>query len=130
NLKTRGGYWEGPPFGGGRYVFEYRGENKSLQEAIDLFARIKSRELRLVVHDGKNKGFFCGDEKTKDAAGMDWSFTVWTPANFQRLYGGGSIELISAADPSGNLGKSIEPPTIDGYLGSGRINWKQIKVPS
>src|SRR5690242_17725268 len=22
NLKQRAGYWEGPPFGGGRYVFE------------------------------------------------------------------------------------------------------------
>ena len=130
NLKTRAGYWEGPPFGGGRYVFEYQGDNKALQEAIDLFARIKWPELRVIVHDGQNKGFFFNDEKNKDAPGMDWSFTVWTPANFNRLYGGGNIEIISAADPSGNLGKSIEPPTIDVYLGAGRIDWKQIKVPS
>jgi hypothetical protein len=131
NLKTRAGFWEGPPFGGGRYVFEYKGDNKALQEAIDLFARINSPELRVVVHDGQNKGFFCGGgEKDKDApAGMDWSFTVWTPANFHRLYGGGNIAIISAADPSGNLGKFIEPPTIDVYLGAGRIDWKQIKVP-
>jgi hypothetical protein len=121
NLKTRAGFWEGPPFGGGRYVFEYQGDNKALQEAIDLFAKIKSPQLRIVVHDGKNKGFI---------ADMDWSFTVWTPANFHRLYGGGNIAIISAADPSGNLGKSIEPPTIDVYLGAGRIDWKQIKVPA
>jgi hypothetical protein len=120
NLKTRAGFWEGPPFGGGRYVFEYQGDNKALQEAIDLFAKIKSPQLRIVVHEGKNKGFI---------ADMDWSFTVWTPANFQRLYGGGNMAIISAADPSGNLGKSIEPPTIDVYLGPGRIDWKQIKVP-
>ena len=39
NLKTRIGWWEGPPFGGGRYVFEYQGDNKALQEAIDLLQR-------------------------------------------------------------------------------------------
>lgn len=128
NLKTRAGYWEGPPFGGGRYVFEYQGDNKALQEAIDLFARIKWPELRVVVHDGENKGFTFRDEKDENAPGMDWSFTVWTPANFYRLYSGGN-HLISAADPSGNLGKPIEPPTIDVYLGGGRIDWKQIKVP-
>src|SRR3954469_21184399 len=63
NLKTRAGFWEGPPFGGGRYVFEYQGDTKALQEAVDLFAKIKSPELRVVVHDGQNKGFFFNDEK-------------------------------------------------------------------
>jgi hypothetical protein len=129
NLKTRAGFWEGPPYGGGRYVFEYQGDDKALQEAIDLFARIKSPELRVVIHDGQNKGFFFNDAKNQDAPGMDWSFTVWTPANYHHLYGGGNSAIISAADPSGNLGKPIEPPTIDVYLGAGRIDWKQIKVP-
>src|SRR5690348_1330198 len=54
NLKTRAGYWEGPPFGGGRYVFEYQGDNKALQQAIDLLAKIKSPELRVIIHEGKN----------------------------------------------------------------------------
>ncbi|HEY7119810.1 MAG TPA: carboxypeptidase regulatory-like domain-containing protein [Tepidisphaeraceae bacterium] len=130
NLKTRAGFWEGPPFGGGRYVFEYQGDNAALQDAIDLFAKVKSPELRVIIHDGRNKGFFCGgNDKDKDAPGMDWSFTVWTPENFHRLYSGGNREIISAADPSGNLGKAIEPPTIDVYLGAGRIDWKQIKLP-
>jgi hypothetical protein len=130
NLKTRAGFWEGPPFGGGRYVFEYQGDNKSLQEAVDLFAKIKWPRLSIIIHDGQNKGFFFNDAKDKDGTGMDWSFTVWTPANYQHLYGGGNIEIISAADPSGNLGKTMEPPTIDVYLGGGRIDWKQIKVPA
>ena len=108
NLKTRAGYWEGPPYGGGRYVFEYAGDNKALQEAIDLFAKIKWPEC-VIVHDGQNRGFFFSDEKNKDRPGMDWSFTVWTPANFRHLYGGGNTAIISAADPSGNLGKAIEP---------------------
>jgi hypothetical protein len=128
NLKTRAGFWEGPPFGGGRFVFEYRGDSRALQEAIDLFGKIKSPELRIIVHDGTNRGFFFGQEK--DGPGMDWSFTVWTPASFHRLYGGGNTAIISAADPSGNLGKPVEPPTIDVYLGTGRIDWKQIKVPA
>jgi hypothetical protein len=128
NLKTRAGFWEGPPYGGGRYVFEYQGDNKALQEAIDLFAKIKWPQLRVIVHDGQNKGFFFNDKDKPEAPGMDWSFTVWTPANFQHLYGGGNIAIISAADPSGNLGKAIEPPTIDVYLGAGRIDWKQIKI--
>ncbi|HEV8379158.1 MAG TPA: hypothetical protein VGP99_09940, partial [Tepidisphaeraceae bacterium] len=82
NLKTRAGFWEGPPYGGGRYVFEYQGDNKALQEAIDLFAKIKWPQLRVIVHDGQNKGFFFNDKDKPEAPGMDWSFTVWTPANF------------------------------------------------
>ena len=32
NLKTRVGWWEGPPFGGGEWTFLYRGDTAALEE--------------------------------------------------------------------------------------------------
>src|SRR6185503_13736688 len=52
NLKTRVGWWEGPPFGGGQWTFLYRGDAAALQAAIDLFGKINTPELTLVVHEG------------------------------------------------------------------------------
>lgn len=130
NLKSRGGYWEGPPFGGGRWVFEYQGDVKALQEALDAFAKVKWPELRLVVHDGENgSSFIYREDKAKGGAGADWTFTVWTPRNFHNLYSReGGASLISASDPSGNLGKAVEPPTIDVFL-TGRIDFKHVNIP-
>ena len=43
NLNTRIAWWEGPPFGGGQYHFEYSGRTADLQEAIDLFTHVDSK---------------------------------------------------------------------------------------
>src|SRR4051812_40304803 len=52
NLKTRVGFWEGPPFGGGQYCFEYRGDAAAFQAALDAFAKVKAPKLELYVHEG------------------------------------------------------------------------------
>src|SRR5947209_19599947 len=52
NLKTRVGWWEGPPFGGGEHTLLYRGDEAAFQAALDAFARIKAPRLDLFVHDG------------------------------------------------------------------------------
>src|SRR5262245_28308999 len=57
NLACRLGYWEGPPFGGGEYHFLYRSDAAVLNEALQLFARIRAPRLELLVRDGPNHSF-------------------------------------------------------------------------
>ena len=42
NLKSRVGWWEGPPFGGGQHQFLYRGDVEAFQRALDAFAKIET----------------------------------------------------------------------------------------
>ena len=65
NLKTRLGFWEGPPFGGGQYCFEYRGDTAAFQAALDAFARIKAPKLELSVHEGPRESFILKDPGTR-----------------------------------------------------------------
>ena len=57
NLSARLGWWEGPPFGGGEWHFEYRGDTDAFQEALDFFSRIGSPALDLFIHDGTQSSF-------------------------------------------------------------------------
>src|SRR5436305_2104798 len=61
NLKTRVGWWEGPPFGGGEWCFQYRGDTAAFNEAFAAFARIKSPQLLLVIHEGPGDCQFLKD---------------------------------------------------------------------
>jgi hypothetical protein len=49
NLKSRIGFWEGPPFGGGEYHFLYRGDAKAANEALAAFAKIKAPVLEVLL---------------------------------------------------------------------------------
>src|SRR2546430_16842013 len=80
NLKSRVGWWEGPPFGGGQHCFLYRGDTATFQTALDLFAKIKSPELKLAVHEGPQHNQFLQEPKDRKSDDrVDWSFTVWNP---------------------------------------------------
>jgi uncharacterized GH25 family protein len=132
NLKTRVGWWEGPPFGGGEWTFQYRGGAVAFQEALDLFGKIRAPELKLIVHEGRGQSPFLKDPKDPNAdAGYDWSFTVWNPENWNNLYNNPQ-STFSADDPSGGFRRTVAPPQMDVYVaddGLG-IDWKQVKVPS
>ena len=132
NLKTRVGWWEGPPFGGGQYNFLYRGDTEAFQESLDFFAKIKAPKLVLVVHDGGAESPFLGDNKKdhKAASSYDWSFTVWNPQNFNHLYNTPG-SFFSARDPSGRFGQPVDPPQIDVFVDKGGgIDFAKIKVPT
>src|SRR5579864_9600135 len=57
NLKSRIGWWEGPPFGGGEWHFEYLGNAAAFQEGLDRFAKIQSPAIDLFIHDGTQFSF-------------------------------------------------------------------------
>jgi len=133
NLKSRLGWWEGPPFGGGQHQFMYRGDAKALQEAIDLLAKVRAPRVRIVVHEGRHENPFLRDEKDPKAdVHVDWTFTVWNPASFHHLYNDPRSSF-SADDPSGRFRQGVEAPRLDVYVadeGKAGLDWAQVKVPA
>jgi 5-hydroxyisourate hydrolase-like protein (transthyretin family) len=127
NLKTRVGWWEGPPFGGGQSCFLYRGDTVALEEAIKAFAAIRSPSpLQLVLHEGPQNSQFLSDPKDpKSDTHYDWSFTVWNPHSWHQLFNDPRTTFMA---DSANFRKPVDPPRLDVYL-TDRIDWKKITVP-
>lgn len=134
NLKTRLGWWEGPPFGGGQHAFNYRGDTAAFQQALDLFAKVKAPGLKLVVHAGPQEGSFLKDEKNPKAdVRIDWTFTVWNAQSWNQLYNN-PTSVFAALDPSGAFRSEVDPPRLDVYVGGAPagqgVDWKMVKVPA
>jgi 5-hydroxyisourate hydrolase-like protein (transthyretin family) len=127
NLKSRVGYWEGPPFGGGQWCFLYRGDTAALEEAIKNFAGIRApAPCQIVLHEGPQSSTFLADPADPKAdTHYDWSFTVWNPASWHRLYND-PRSTFTADQP--NFRKPVDPPRLDLYL-TERIDWKKITLP-
>jgi len=128
NLPARLGWWEGPPFGGGEWHFEFRGDTALFQEALDTFGQIKAPALELFVHDGAQHSFVLDPNHTNKTDHVDWTFVVWDTNRWEALYGKGKAILFSD-DP--NAGKSRPAPRLDVYPGHGsRIAFEKVKVPA
>ena len=131
NLRTRVGWWEGPPFGGGQHQFLYRGDAAAFQAALDAFANIKAPKLELYVHEGPHEVVFLKDEKDPKAdARVDWTFTVWNPRSWNHLYNNPKSTW-NAEDPS--FRKPVDPPRLDVYVAGANgkgIDWSRVKVPA
>ena len=143
NLPCRLGYMVGPPFGGGEYHFAYHGtDTAEFNRALEKFGAIRvprttrrsltsidgqrawivdNRPLLLVVHDGPK------DQSDRYGKRVDWTFTVWVPENYHRLF----------SHPKGTFGwdhpnyrQPVPPPRIDAYVGGGGpIEWDKVRVP-
>jgi protocatechuate 3,4-dioxygenase beta subunit len=138
NHKSRLGWWEGPPFGGGKYTFLYRGDAKAFNDALKLLAKINWPAVELHVHRGPHDDFWLVDRieikegekkdaKEKRDPRIDWSFTVWTPRNFHHLFNNPTSLMVSSDQPE--FRRPLPPPRFDVYLGGGLIDWKDVKVP-
>jgi hypothetical protein len=133
NLKTRVGWWEGPPFGGGQYQFLYRGSADDFNAALQAFAKVRAPSIELFVLDGPQESFWLkidrqpnDKEKPKVDARIDWTFDVWVPANWHRLYN--NPKSVFASDQP-NFRKPCDPPRIHVYVGGGGVEWDKVKVP-
>jgi protocatechuate 3,4-dioxygenase beta subunit len=128
NLPVRIGWWEGPPFGGGEWHFEFRGGTAAFQEALDAFGKISAPALELFIHDGTLHSFVLDPNHTNKTDNVDWTFVVWDPNRWEALYGKGQAIRFSD-DP--NAGKSRPAPLLDVYPGPGsRIAFEKVKVPA
>ncbi|HYE19936.1 MAG TPA: carboxypeptidase-like regulatory domain-containing protein, partial [Tepidisphaeraceae bacterium] len=127
-------YYEGPPFGGGQYVFQYRGDAAALNEVLAKFGAVKAPELLVVVHPGPGANPFGqggqggqGGQKGGEQNRVDWTFTVWTPENFHRLYNGGT-SLFMADRP--DFRSELPPPRLDVFVSDAGVKWDAVKLPA
>lgn len=127
NVQSRIAHWVGPPFGGGQWHAECRGDAKALSEVLADFAKLDVKSKRVVLHDGVGNSFWLNinNEPAKRAAAkMDWSFMVWEPAGWKRLR-----RLPAELNPIDPKEAGSGPPAqIDVYTG-GNVNWDDVKVP-
>lgn len=124
NDKGRIAWWEGPPFGGGQWHSECRGDARALSQLLEGFARLPLENKRLVVHDGIGHSFWLapnGEKEKLDDARIDWVLMVWDPRNWQRLR-----NLPADLNPTDPADDS-PPVQIDIY--TGRLRWDDLKVP-
>lgn len=128
NLKCRVGWWVGPPFGGGEWHFLYRGDTETFVQALTAFADMRSPVVELVIHNGLEIDSIL---KSMNKQGLDprvdWTFTVWNPENWNRLYNDPK-QVSLASNP--NFRKPVAPPRMDVYVGGGLLDWNAVRVPS
>lgn len=125
NQQSRIAWWEGPPFGGGEWHFEYHGDEAALNEALKRLAAIKGQRARLVIYDGKAESFWLGINDKKQKHPMEWTFVVWEKENYERLFGQGAGRFMAR---SPQYGQPLPPPELTVYMGNG-LDWSKIKVP-
>lgn len=127
NLESRVGWWEGPPFGGGEWQFLYRGDTEDFTKALREFAAIRAPLLDLVIHDGpQENSFLKGEKDASTDARVDWTFTVWVPANWHHLYNNPK-SVFSSGQPQ--FRQPVAPPRLDVYSGGGQVDWAKVNVP-
>src|SRR5688572_2993567 len=114
NQQSRIAWWEGPPFGGGEWHFEYHGDEAALNEALKRLAAIKGPRPRLVIYDGKAESFWLGINDKKEKHPMAWTFVVWEKENYERLFGQGAGRFMAR---SPQYGQPLPPPELTVYTG-------------
>ena len=125
NHTGRIAWWEGPPFGGGQWHSECRGDVKALDAVLADFARLDVKVKKVVVHDGVGHSFWLAPNREPEklaAAKIDWSFTVWVPASWEQLR-----KLPADLNPTGP-GETSPPSQIDVYTAG--IDWAGVTVPA
>src|SRR3954469_15152504 len=58
NHPGRVAWWEGPPFGGGQWHAECRGDTGALSTVFVDFSRMDVKVKRVIVHDGTGHSFW------------------------------------------------------------------------
>lgn len=127
NNPARIAYWEGPPFGGGQWHSECRGNVKALNAVLIDFDKIEAKTKRVVVHEGIGHSLWLNpnrDPAKQDISKVDWVFLVWQPASWEHLR-----KLPVDILPVGASKDDKDPPVqIDIYTG-GQIRWSDVVVP-
>ncbi len=125
NTEHRVAYWEGPPFGGGQYHAECRGDSAALEEVLEDFANIDTPRKRVVLHDGVARSFWLNigrDKDKKDPVLVDWVFMAWVPDRLKFQQGLPAGRGAVAKDDTPILAQ------LDVYTG-GQIDWDEVNRP-
>ena len=127
NHPARIAWWEGPPFGGGQWHAEFRGEAKTLNAMLEGLARLDVKSKRIVVHDGVGASFWLNPNREaskREVARMDWKFSVWQSAIWKQV-----SKLPTDLNPTDPRDAGKGPPVqFDVYTG-GDVRWSDVVVP-
>ena len=127
NSPARIAWWEGPPFGGGQWHAECRGDAKLLSAVLVDFSRLEARTKRIILHDGVGQSFWLnpnGEPAKEVAARIDWTFMVWQPAKWEHLR-----RLPADLNPTDARDAEHGPPAqLEVYTG-GNLHWADVIVP-
>ncbi len=128
NLKCRVGWQEGPPFGGGKWNFLYRGDTDTFNKALKAFAKVRAPSLELIVCDGPAESPFLRNRRDpKSDVRYDWNFVIWNVQSYYRLYGNPTSTFLSRAP---DFRRPLPPPRIKVFIGGGgTIEWDKVHVP-
>ena len=124
NHSGRIAWWEGPPFGGGQWHAECRGDVKSLNAMLADFARLDAKSKKIVVHDGTGQSFWLApnnEPEKQEAAKIDWVFMVWQSGSWERLH-----KLPADLNPT-EPGDDSPPSQVDVFTAG--IDWAGVSVP-
>ncbi len=124
NHMGRIAWWEGPPFGGGQWHAECRGDAKALSAVLADFARMDAKIKRVVIHDGSGHSFWLAPNNEPDkvaAAKIDWVLMVWQPASWERLR-----KLPADLNPT-EAADAGPPSQIDVFTGG--LRWADVVRP-
>lgn len=128
NHPGRVAWWEGPPFGGGQWHAECRGDAQALSAVLADFAKLDVKSKRIVLHDGVGASFWLNANREpakRDAARIDWTFVVWQPGSWKRLQ-----NLPAGLNPTDPRDAEKGPPAqIDIFTG-GNVRWSEVTVPT
>ncbi len=125
NHPGRIAWWEGPPFGGGQWHSECRGNATTLTAILTGFSKMEGKTKRVVVHDGIGQSFWISEPARKEAGRIDWVFMVWQPASWDRL-----SRMPAGINPTDARDRGHGPPSqVDVYTG-GNVRWADVKVPA
>jgi hypothetical protein len=126
NNPARVAWWEGPPFGGGQWHGEYRGEASALNAILAEFAKLNVDRKRVIVHDGVGNSFWLNpnNEPAKRAdSTIDWSFMIWQSDKWEQFCKM-PVDLRRIGERECDQGL---PSEIAVYTGS--IRWADVSVP-
>lgn len=127
NSSHRIAWWEDPPFGGGRWHSECKGNTEQFKEALIGFGAIEHPQKRLIVRPGKGNSFWLDKkeraDKVESSSQVDWVFVVWQNDRWE-------MQAKLPAEFSAISKKGEPSPVVEliVYTG-GDIDWKKVTVP-
>jgi len=127
NATARIAWWEGPPFGGGQWHAECRGDAQAFNGVLADFAKLDVKSKKLIVHDGIGHSFWLAPNREPeklDSAQIDWVFMVWQPANWERLR-----RMPADLNPTDPRDAEKGPPSAIDVFTGGNVRWADVNVP-
>lgn len=78
NTESRIAWWEGPPYGGGQWHSECRGDARALSEILAGFATLEVKNKRVILHDGVGASFWLNmNREPAKRQVQEWTGSSW-----------------------------------------------------